>query len=169
MVARGAPEGQTLPAVAADARERILALDHEEAQTALKDSFAGRIGTAMESVSRWSGFDWRTNVALLSGFAAKEIIISTLGTAYSLGKVETGDDLSLSERLSKDPLWNPLKAFAVIVFIMLYAPCFATITCIIKESGAWKWGVFSMVFNTSVAFLIAVLVYQGGRWLGLGI
>ncbi|GKT10815.1 ferrous iron transport protein B [Desulforhabdus sp. TSK] len=168
MTARGAPEGQTIPAVVADARERILALDHEEAQTALKDSFAGRIGTAMESVSRWSGFDWRTNVALLSGFAAKEIIISTLGTAYSLGKVETGDDLSLSERLSNDPLWNPLKAFAVIVFIMLYAPCFATITCIIKESGAWKWGVFSMVFNTSVAFLIAVLVYQGGRWLGLG-
>jgi ferrous iron transport protein B len=91
-----------------------------------------------------------------------------MGTAYSLGKVKTGDDLSLSERLSKDPLWNPLKAFAVIVFIMLYAPCFATVTCIIKESGAWKWGVFSMVFNTSVAFLIAVLVYQGGRWLGLG-
>jgi ferrous iron transport protein B len=168
MTARGAPEGQTIPSVAADARERILALDHEEAQAALKDSFAGRIGTAMESVSRWSGFDWRTNVALLSGFAAKEIIISTLGTAYSLGKVKTGEDLSLSERLSKDPLWNPLKAFAVIVFIMLYAPCFATVTCIIKESGAWKWGVFSMVFNTSVAFLIAVLVYQGGRWLGLG-
>lgn len=168
MTARGAPEGQTLPAVVADVRERILTLDHEEAQTALKDSFAGRVGTAMESFSRWSGFDWRTNVALLSGFAAKEIIISTLGTAYSLGKVETGEDLSLSERLRKDPLWNPLKAFAVIVFIMLYAPCFATVTCIIKESGAWKWGVFSMVFNTSVAFLIAVLIYQGGRWLGLG-
>ena len=51
---------------------------------------------------------------------------------------------------------------------MLYAPCLATIICIIKEAGAWKWGLFSLVFNTTVAFLAAVLVYQGGRWLGFG-
>lgn len=165
---KGPSEGEELSAESAAARERIHAIDREEAQAALKYSFAGRMGMAMESVSRWCGFDWRTNVALLSGFAAKEIIISTLGTAYSLGEVQTGENVSLSEHLARDPLWNPLKAFAVIVFIMLYAPCFATVTCIIKESGAWKWGLFSMVFNTTIAFLIAVLIYQGGRWLGLG-
>lgn len=151
------------------ARGEIEAIDHAEAQASLKQSFAGRIGSSLESVTRWSGFDWRTNVALLSGFAAKELIISTLGTAYSMGAVSKDRDIPLSDRLARDTLWNPLKAFALIVFIMLYAPCFATVTCIIKESGAWKWGVFSMAFNTTIAFLIATAVYQGGRWLGLGL
>lgn len=148
--------------------EWIHTLDHEQAQATLKHSIAGRIGSGLEYVSRYCGFDWRTNVALLSGFAAKEIIISTFGTAYSLGKTKRGQDIPLSDRLAADSQWNPLKAFALIVFIMLYAPCFATVTCIIRESGAWKWGLFSMVFNTAAAFLLAVLVYRGGIWLGVG-
>jgi ferrous iron transport protein B len=85
-----------------------------------------------------------------------------------MGRPSEDRDLPLSQRLASDPEWSPLKALAVIIFIMLYAPCFATVVCIIKESGAWKWGVFSMAFNTLVAFLMALLVYQGGRWLGFG-
>ena len=162
-----APEGVTPEQ--AKTLEWVQTLDHEEAQSALKHSIAGRIGSGFEYISRYCGFDWRTNVALLSGFAAKEIIISTLGTAYSLGKSKRGEDIPLSARLAGDPRWNPLKAFAAIVFIMLYAPCFATVTCIIKESGAWKWGLFSMIFNTAIAYLLAVLVYRGGMWLGVGI
>ncbi|ABK18172.1 ferrous iron transport protein B [Syntrophobacter fumaroxidans] len=155
-------------ASAAAWRDRLLAVDREEAESALKHSFAGRIGTALEGITRWTGFDWRLNVALLSGFAAKELIISTLGTAYSLGESGKDEELSLSARLAADKSWNPLQAFAVIVFIMLYAPCLATVTCIIKESGTWKWGVFSMAFNTAIAFALAILVYQGGLWLGMG-
>ncbi len=156
------------PPEALKAREELQAIDREEATAALKRSFAGRMGSALESITRFCGFDWRTNVALVSGFAAKELIISTFGTAYSLGKVSEEDDISLSARLAKDPAWSPLKAFALILFIMLYAPCFATVTCIVKESGAWKWGAFSMIFNTATAFIIAALVYQSGRWMGLG-
>ncbi len=144
-------------------------LDREQAEAALQYSVAGRVGLYLEGVTGWCGFDWRTNVALLSGFAAKELIISTLGTAYSLGRSKKGEDVPLSEQLAADPGWNPVRALALIVFIMLYAPCLATVTCIIKEAGAWKWGVFSMVFNTSVAFLAAMLVYQGGRWVGIGV
>ena len=155
--------GETNRAVTAMQR-----LDREEAEAALQYSIAGRIGLFLEGVTKWCGFDWRTNVALLSGFAAKELIISTLGTAYSLGRSKKGDDLPLSEQLARDPGWDPVRALALIVFIMLYAPCLATVTCIIKEAGAWKWGLFSMVFNTSVAFLTAMLVYQGGHWLGIG-
>jgi len=164
---KDAPENDAT-AHLAQVREQLQAIDREAAQMSLKSSFAGRIGTALESLSRWSGFDWRTNVALLSGFAAKELIISTLGTAYSLGESKRGQDIPLGDRLAADPRWNPLRAFALIVFIMLYAPCFATVTCIIKEAGSWKWGLFSMTFNTTIAFLMATLVYQGGRWLGLG-
>lgn len=149
-------------------RARLQEVDFEQAQAALRNSIAGRIGTALTSVTKITGFDWRTNVALLSGFAAKEIIISTMGTAYSLGRSKRGEEIPLSERLAKDQGWSPLKAFSLILFIMLYAPCIATVTCIIRESGAWKWGVFSMVFNTAVAFVVSALVYLGGQWLGLG-
>jgi ferrous iron transport protein B len=152
----------------ANARKALDAVDQSEALAGLQNSFAGRIGMSFEGLSRWCGLDWRTNVALLSGFAAKELIISTLGTAYSMGKPAEDRDQPLSQRLAADPGWSPLKALAVIIFIMLYAPCFATVTCIVRESGAWKWGLFSMAFNTVVAFLMAVVVYQGGRWLGMG-
>jgi ferrous iron transport protein B len=147
----------------------IHALEREEAEAALQHSVAGRLGLYLEGLTGWCGFDWRTNVALLSGFAAKELIISTLGTAYSLGRSKKGEDIPLSEQLARDPAWNPVRALAVIIFIMLYAPCLATVTCIIKEAGAWKWGLFSVVFNTSVAFLMAVLIYQGGLWMGIGV
>ncbi|MGD0397632.1 MAG: ferrous iron transport protein B [Syntrophobacteraceae bacterium] len=146
---------------------RIDEIDNEEAQAALKYSIAGRIGSGLTLVTSVNGFDWRTNVALLSGIAAKEIIISTMGTAYSLGRSRRGEKIPLSGRLAADPSWTPLKAFSLIIFIMLYAPCFATVTCIIRES-TWKWGLFSMVFNTLTAFIVSGLVYRGGLWLGLG-
>ncbi|SMC17307.1 ferrous iron transport protein B [Desulfacinum hydrothermale DSM 13146] len=144
----------------------LAELSRQEATEALKYSFAGRMGRALETFSRWCGFDWRTNVALVGGFAAKEVIISTLGTAYSLGQVEADQSLSLSQRLQQDPHWKPLTALAAMIFIMLYSPCFVTVTCIVKETGSWKWGLFSMAFNTTVAFVFATAVYQGGRLLG---
>jgi ferrous iron transport protein B len=160
--------GTPFTAEAESAMIGLQSIDRKEAQTALQYSFAGRVGLHLEGLTKWCGFDWRTNVALLSGFAAKELIISTFGTAYSLGKSKKGEDVPLSEQLARDPAWNPLRAVALIVFIMLYAPCLATVTCIIKEGGAWKWGLFSMVFNTSLAFLVAIAIYQGGRWVGIG-
>lgn len=149
-------------------RKQLQAIDQQEAQQALRYSIAGRIGTSLETVSRWVGFDWRLNIALVGGFAAKELIISTLGTAYSLGEVQAEENASLSQRLANDPQWNPLRAFALIMFIMLYSPCFVTVACIVKES-AWKWGLFSMAFNTVTAFIIAFVVYQGGLRLGIGL
>ncbi len=145
----------------------LLKLDKERAEKTLRHSIAGRIGTAMESVSSYAGFDWRTNIALLGGFAAKEVIISTLGTAYSLGDVEAEESSSLKERLRGDPHWNPAVALAVLAFIMFYAPCFVTLVCIARESGTWKWAFFSMAFNTIFAFLLAVIIYQGSRIINL--
>jgi ferrous iron transport protein B len=138
-----------------------------EAMEGLRYSVGGRIGIACEAISRYAGIDWRTNIALIGGIAAKEVIISTLGTAYSLGDVTSENATSLSERLAKDPGWNPVVALAVLVFIMFYAPCFVTVVCIAKEAGSWKWAAFSMVFNTVFAFSLAVAVYQIGALLYL--
>ncbi|MDH4333592.1 MAG: ferrous iron transport protein B [Desulfobulbaceae bacterium] len=145
---------------------KLAAIDTARAGSALRHSLAGRIGTAMETVSWLPGFDWRTNIALAGGFAAKEVIITTLGTAYSLGETDQDNNTSLAETLAQDPRWNPVVALALIVFVMFYAPCFITVVCISKESGSWKWGLFSICFNTAFAFSLATLVYQGGRALG---
>lgn len=147
--------------------EALQKIEAEEAMERLRHSIGGRVGIALESVSRYAGIDWRTNIALIGGFAAKEVIISTLGTAYSLGEVNAEQTTSLSERLAKDPNWNPVVALAVLVFIMFYAPCFVTVICIAKEAGSWKWAVFSMVFNTVFAYVMAVAIYQIGALLYL--
>ena len=128
---------------------------------------AGKLGTSMESFSKIAGFDWRTNIALIGGFAAKEVIVSTLGTAYSMGEVDTEETDSLGQRLKRDSNWNRVVAVAALIFIMFYAPCFVTVVCIAKESS-WKWAFFSMAFNTIFAYFMAVAVFQTGILLGLG-
>ncbi len=142
-------------------------INNLEAETVLRNSFAGRIGGTMEPVSMYAGFDWRTNIALIGGFAAKEVIVSTLGTAYSMGEIDTEESGSLGERLKNDENWNRVVAVAVLVFIMFYAPCFITVICIAKESS-WKWAFFSIGFNTFFAFLGAIAIYQIGMFFQLG-
>lgn len=153
-------------ATPADLEEKLNAIDVQEAEAALRHSYAGRFGTALESVSRLAGFEWRTNIALVGGFAAKEVIVATLGTAYSLGEVDPEESAPLSEKLSNSPDWRPLTALSLILFVMFYSPCFVSVVCIVKEAGSWKWGVFSMVFNTLLAFSVAVLTFQIGSLMG---
>ena len=144
------------------AEQALVQIDLKEAQAGLKNSFAGRIGVALEGISKYAGFDWRTNIALVGGFAAKEVVVSTLGTAYSLGEVDPDKTSSLSDRLRTADGWGPLTAFSLIIFTIFYAPCFVTVVCIAKEAGSWKWAAFSVIFNTALAFGLSVAVYQVG-------
>lgn len=132
---------------------------------ALAYSMAGHTGKAFEPVTRSAGFDWRTNIALIGGFAAKEVIVGALGTAYALEDQTEDDYLSLSQRLARRDDWNPVRAFALMVFVMLYAPCLVTIAVIRRESGSWKWAAFSTVYSTILAFVLATVVYQIGMLL----
>jgi ferrous iron transport protein B len=138
----------------------------QDREAALKYSFAGQIGTHLEGISKWAGFDWRTNIALIGGFAAKEIIVATLGTAYSLGKEGSEENESLSKKLASSPGWRPLVALSLMIFVLFYSPCFVSVVCIAKEAGSWKWAFFSMVFNTVLAFILAVSIYQIGCAIG---
>ena len=140
----------------------ILSIDNQEAEAALKHSFAGRLGTTLESFTRLAGFDWRTNIALLGGFAAKEVIVSTLGTAYAMGDVDSESSESLGNRLRRDPHWNRLTALSMIIFVMLYAPCFVTVVAMARESS-WGWALFSVTYTTLMAFALSTAVYQVGR------
>ncbi len=147
---------------AGEAREAaLLNLDNLQGQAALRHSIAGRVGSLLEPVSRLAGFDWRTNIALVGGFAAKEVIVSTFGTAYSLGDVDPEAAETLSSRIAGDPQWNRFTALALIIFVLLYAPCFVTVVTMARESS-WRWALFATTFNTALGFVMAVLIYQVG-------
>ena len=148
-----------------DEAAKLLRIDQLEAEAGLRHSIAGRIGMALEPLSHFAGFDWRTNIALVGGFAAKEVIVSTLGTAYSLGEVAPEETTSLTDRLTNDKHWNPVAALAFLFFIMFYSPCFVTVIAIAKEAGSWKWAFFSMGFNALFAFTMAVGIFQLGTML----
>ncbi len=146
----------------------IINVGAQEQQSALKGTMAGWLGQRLETITRPLGFDYRTNIALVGGFAAKEVVISTLGTAYSLGDVDPDEAGSLSERLKNNPDWNPLLAFTLIIFTMLYVPCIVTVIMIKRESS-WKWAGFSIAFNLIVAYFVALVISQAGAALGLGV
>ncbi len=125
-------------------------------------SILGHIGKAVEPVVRPMDFDWKTTCSLLAGCAAKEVVVSTLGVLY------VGDDDAelLSERLQtpsritgKAP-FNQATALAFMVFVLLYFPCIASITAIVKETGSWKYGAFSVLYNTALAWILALVTYH---------
>jgi ferrous iron transport protein B len=120
------------------------------------------LGRSIEPVTSWAGFDWRTNIALLGGIAAKEVIISTLATAHSLSDDE---EQGFSARIAAAPGWNASVGVSLMLFVLLYSPCFVTVVAIAREAS-WGWAVFSVVFNTGFAFALAVTVYQLGIRMG---
>jgi ferrous iron transport protein B len=125
-------------------------------------SLAGRIGQAIEPLTMWAGFSWRTNIALLGGIAAKEVIVTTLATAYSMADT---DEQGFSQRMSTAPGWDRNVAISLMIFVLLYSPCFVTVVAIAREAS-WRWAVFSVIFNTTFAFCLATTAYQIGTRLG---
>lgn len=153
----------------ASSEEAKTELKNQQAGEELAGSLAGRLGHAVSLVTAPLGFEWRTNVALLGGLAAKEVIVSTLGTAYSLGKTEGEEgEASLAERLKGEPGWNALNALSLMVFVLIYSPCLATLVVMRRETGSWRWPAFGVVYTTAVAYVMALIVHQGGLFLGLG-
>ncbi|MDE7443143.1 MAG: ferrous iron transport protein B, partial [Muribaculaceae bacterium] len=130
------------------------------------DSYLEMIGKAVNPVMEPLGFHWRATVSAIAGVPAKEIVVSTLGVLYA--GMEEASQSTLSERITAEshitgkPDFTPASAFAFMVFILLYCPCLATILAIIKETGSWKYGAFTIVYNTAVAWFLAFVVYQIG-------
>lgn len=140
--------------------EALAKVEQDESMQALQHSYAGTLGVALEPVTSLAGFNWRTNIALVGGFAAKEVVVSTLGTAYALGEVNPEETVTLENRIKADKDWNIAVGISFIIFVLVYAPCFPTVAVIKQESASWGWAVFSTVFNTILAFCLSVAVYQ---------
>jgi ferrous iron transport protein B len=140
--------------------EKLAEVINAQEAESLRHSLAGRLGIALETITAPAGFDWRTNIALVGGVAAKEVVISTLGTAYSLGSAEDEESVSLSDRIKNDPTWHVSNAVALLLFTLLYSPCFVTLAMIKQESGKWHWLFFSLFFNLALAYAVAVAANQ---------
>jgi ferrous iron transport protein B len=143
-----------------DFETQSLDIDNEEQQLHLQNSIAGRLGTAMEVITKPAGFNWQTNIALIGGIAAKEVVISTLGTAYSLGSVDPEEDTSLADRIKGDPEWTVANAVSLMVFTLLYSPCFVTLMMIKQETARWRWLFFSLFFNLAFAMILSIIAFQ---------
>jgi ferrous iron transport protein B len=143
--------------------------EDEAASMQIEQSFAGSIGKFIEPAVRPIGIDWRGGIALIAGIAAKEVVVSTLGTIYSLGEVDPEESESLRDALRNDPGWNPLKALSFLIFCLIYLPCFVAMAVFYRESGSQlKWTIFLIFWTTLMAWMASFIVYQGGMLLGLG-
>jgi len=138
----------------------------------LTKSYVAKIGRFVEPVIRPLGFDWKIGTALIAGVVAKEIVVGTLGVLYGAGEDEAEGSLSLRKALQEDTypsgkkVFNPLVAYVLMLFVLLYIPCLSTAAVIRKETGSWGWMFFSVGYSTFLAWLVAFIVYQGGRFLG---
>ncbi|WP_289003805.1 ferrous iron transport protein B [Parabacteroides sp.] len=139
--------------------ERLKNMEHQ------KNSYIGTIGQTIQPVLHPLGFDWKMSVSLLTGMAAKEVVVSTLSVLYT-GEEE--DSQALSERIKQDldeegnPVFTPLIALSLMLFVLIYFPCIATISAIVNESGSWKWGIFVIVYTCVLAWIVSFVVYQTG-------
>ena len=140
-------------------------LTAEELVQQQQDSYLATIGRFFEPVVEPLGFNWKGSVALISGATAKEIVVSTLGVLYS-GDGDATE--SLSQRIAEvnpetgHPDFTPLVALSFMVFVLLYFPCIATVVAVSREAGSWKYGMFTLLYNTAVAWVFSFLVYQTG-------
>jgi len=138
----------------------------------LQNSYAGKLGHAIEPVIRPLGFDWKIGVALIASFAAREVLVSTLSIIYNVGKDENEQSESLigAVRNAKKPdgslVWTPLTALSLMVFFVLAMQCMSTVAIVRRETNSWRWPMFMIGYMTVLAYLGALITYQGGRLLG---
>jgi ferrous iron transport protein B len=138
---------------------RLQELDVRTKGEQLEYSVAGRAGKVLEPLIRPLGFDWRIGIALVTGVTAKEVVVSTLGTIYSIGNSD-GSHTELKSVLRSDPSFNRATALSLMVFVLLYIPCVASIGVMKKEVGQWKPVLLYSVYSLAVAWVLSFIVYR---------
>ncbi len=142
-------------------------LSAEDQQAAERSySIAGRIGHAMEPIIKPLGFDWRIGTAMIGAFAAKEVFVAQMGIVYSVGEADEESE-PLRDKLRAN--YSPLAGFCIMLFMLISAPCMATIAVTKRESNSWKWALFQLVGLTLLAYGVTLVVYQVGSVLGIGV
>jgi len=136
-------------------------------------SYIGKLGKAIQPVLAPLGFDWKMTVAIMTGIAGKEIVVSTMSVLYQTNS-NAEDVENLKTRIQNEKytdginkgknVFSPLAAFCFLLFVLIYFPCIAVIAAINNESGSWKWATFSIFYTTGLAWLISFLVHFIGSF-----
>ena len=149
-------------------------IQNDIAGLSLRDSFAGRAGRLIEPAIAPLGFDWKIGIALLSSFAAREVMVSTMATVYNLGDADP-TSVSLRDKLrhAENPVtgeraYSPLMAISLMVFFVLACQCMSTVAVVRRETNSWSWPIFMVVMMNALAWVASFAVFQGGKALGLG-
>jgi ferrous iron transport protein B len=129
------------------------------------NSYAGRLGKFLEPAVKPIGLDWKSSIAVISGAAAKETVISTYAAIYG---VSSEDNTGIREKIRSDPAFSQLSAYSLMVFVLLYFPCLAAIVVFYKESRSIRETVFQIFYTTAAAYITSLIIYQGGKLAGLG-
>lgn len=146
-----------------DQQEALWYLHNEYNENFLRQTYSGKIGEALRPIFAPLDFDWRLSISLVAGFAAKEVVVSTLGILYALGDDVNEESTSLQQNL-RDNISFP-TAIAFIVFVMFYIPCFAATITFGREAGGIKFVAYLFIFTSIVAYCFALLGYYCA-WLG---
>ena len=146
--------------------ESVNKIKLEQKSEKQSKSFMGMIGRTIEPAMKPLGFDWRLSVSILSGLAAKEVVVSTLGVIYQADSQTSGS--SLVEKIQNQKyasgknVFTPVVAFSFMLFILTYFPCIGVVAAIRRESGSWKWATFIVLYTTGIAWLLSFSFYQIG-------
>ena len=138
----------------------IEEIRRKESADQMKYSVIGRIGTGIEPIMKPMGFDWRISISLVTGLAAKEIVVSTMATLFAMGETDESNFSSLQQSLRNEPGYNIATAIAILLFVLLYVPCIAATAVFHKEAAKWKYTLLYIGFSTVLAYLIALAGYQ---------
>ena len=153
--------------------QEVKAIESNKEAERLEKSYIGRMGKAIEPAIRPLGFDWKIGVSILTGLASKEIVLGTMGVLYQTDFSVNKSSANLHTKLQEQTytsgpkigkkVFSPLVAFSLMVFILIYFPCVAVIAAIKRESD-WRWSVFTMVYTTVIAWIVAFGVFQIGSY-----
>lgn len=141
--------------------------DSRSSAEQMEYSYIGRLGHAIEPVISPLGFDWKMGVSIFAGVAAKEVVVSTMGILYNVPDADEENISGLAESLRQqsneqgEKVYSPLIAYGFMLFILIYFPCMAVIAAIRKEAG-WRWALFTMLYTTSLAWVVSFCIYQIG-------
>ena len=139
----------------------------------VKNSYAGRAGRLMEPFIAPLGFDWRIGIGLISSFAARETIVSTLSVVYNVGEEDESQRSGSLVRVMTDakrsdgsPMWTPLVGLSLMVFFVLACQCMSTLAVVRRETNSWRWPLFMVSYMLVLAYVGSLITFQGGRLLG---
>ena len=162
------------PQVVETLLEQLDALEKETQGAKLRHSFAGRLGHLIEPAIAPLGFDWKMGIGIVASFAAREVFVSTMSVVYNVGEADDSDAgvaslaqvLRSEKRADGQPAYTPLVGVSLMVFYVFALQCVSTIAVVRRETNAWKWPLFQLLYMTALAWAMAFLTYQGGKLLG---